>query len=686
MIKKLILTGLVLCALPSSAYAIGRMRTKDTHLDIDSLRIRVLIEESHTTTEVDHVFRNKSKQAAEAAFDFPLPQRATFSGLSIWVNGEEIQGEVVEQMRAKSIYTSITGIQVEEIRKPELRASTRKRPAPIPRPKDPGLLQMHGRLLRLRVAPVPANGFHRVRVRYIEATHIENGQGRYVFPMALEGSSAVKAKRFSCQLRVQSQSRLDRVWSPSHLKQAILKTQRSGHIYQMTVDEKNATLDSDFECRFQFAQKLRPEVQVHCSEQAAQITITPWIPDRFNKAGRDIVFLVDSSKSMWRHLYELRKAFDGFHSFLREQDRFNIISFNLGATVFHPKMQNLKDFRRRDILHYFARQKYMHQADPTVALCALKRILKRSGQRGRGVELILITDAEFSDQPSLIRAMTITAQERRLRCFALELGSSRYPQRPLTQFAEKTGGSCFAGNHNRSLGAAQDLLQTLYSPVLDKPKLSINGITLKNSYPNQLPSSLRSGSSFRIYGRLDKTGEGTIRLSGRLPDGATKTWTVPISLNPDQKLDIDRLYAQSMANSYLDKLSIANLGRRQARALEIMLLKVSLDAQILTPATCLIVLENESLFQQHRVDRQNRDRINLERAAEARRVKKLNEQFRRSKTESNRDTLAQFSPSNEGRKNNWISPPRVSGGGGSGDPTFLLLAIFAVGAAFWRKR
>ncbi|MDF1667132.1 MAG: VIT domain-containing protein, partial [Planctomycetota bacterium] len=466
MIKKLILACLIISSLPSSAFAIGRMRDKDVHLDIDSLRIRVLIEESHTSTEVDHVFRNHSNRAAEAAFDFPLPQRATFSGLSIWVNGEEVQGEVVEQKRARSIYTAITGIRVDEIRKPDIRAESRKRPPPIPKAKDPGLLQLHGRLLRLRVAPVPANGFHRVRVRYVEPTQMENGQGRYVFPMAFDGISAVKTKRLSFQVRVQSQRLIDRVWTPSHKNKAILQTKRSGHIFEMSLDEKNVTLNKDFECRYQSHRQSHPEIQVHCSEQAAQITITPRIHDSFNNKGRDIIFLVDSSKSMWRHLYELRKAFDGFHSFLREQDRFNVISFNLGATLFRPKMQNLKNVRREDLSRYFARQKYSYQADPTVALCALKQLLKKSGKRGRPIELVLITDAQFSDQPRLIRAMTLTAQNRKLRCFALELGKSRHPQRPLTQFTEKTGGSCFAASNNNSESIAQDLLQALYSPVL----------------------------------------------------------------------------------------------------------------------------------------------------------------------------------------------------------------------------
>lgn len=677
--KRSLALSLLLCALPAPAFAIGRMRTSDTHLELESLSVRVLVEDSHTRTEVDHVFRNQSEQPAEAVFDFPLAPRATFSGLSIWVNGEEIQGEVVEQQRARSIYSSITGIEVDELKKPTVRARSNKQRV-IPRPKDPGLLQMHGRLLRLRVAPVPAHGVHRVRVRYVEANHIENGLGRYVFPMAFDGRRAAEAKTFQCQVRIMSQRRIDRSWTPSHQREASIHTERPGHIYELSFKEKNVKLSQDFECRYQFAHSAGPEVQAHCSEQSAQITVTPYFQGTSSRRGRDIIFVVDSSKSMWRHLYELRKAFDGFHSFLREQDRFNIISFHLGATVFHPKMQTLKTFRRADITHYFAQQKYQLQADPNVALCALKKIWKNSGQPGRRVELVFITDAEFSDQPALLRAMAAAAEERQYRCFALELGPSLYPQRPLTQFSEKTGGACYAASAHKAYGRAQDLLQSLYSPFLTDVKLTLKGVKLKDVYPKRLPSTLRSGFPFHFYGRMDKVGEGQLQLSGKTSEGRLRKWTLPLSLQPDDKLDIDRLHGQSMANALLDQLTTKGLNRRQAANLERQLLKVSLDAQILTPATCLIVLENESLFQQHQVDRHNKDKIRAEKAAEERRRQRMNQNFDSALSERESLAMAPASSSNIWRG------PRFSRGGGAGDPMFIVMAFFAALSVYWKTR
>src|SRR5437016_96820 len=104
----------------SAALAAGLMRSQEGDLAISAQTLRVSVEGTFATTEVVQTFENGSDHGVEAVYDFQLPPHATFSGLSIWVDGKEVQGEVVSRARAEEVYSEVTGVQVA---KPEEKAS-----------------------------------------------------------------------------------------------------------------------------------------------------------------------------------------------------------------------------------------------------------------------------------------------------------------------------------------------------------------------------------------------------------------------------------------------------------------------------------------------------------------------------------------------------------------------------------
>src|SRR5262245_4824711 len=69
--------------------------------------VRVDINNNIAVTEVIQVFRNDSPRPMEAVYSFPLPPSASLAGFSMWINGEEITGEVLERDRAREIYQEI---------------------------------------------------------------------------------------------------------------------------------------------------------------------------------------------------------------------------------------------------------------------------------------------------------------------------------------------------------------------------------------------------------------------------------------------------------------------------------------------------------------------------------------------------------------------------------------------------
>src|SRR6516225_2987348 len=84
--------------------------------------VNIAIEDQVAVTHVVQTFRNTTDRALEATYIFPVP---------MWANGKEVNGELVEANKARTIYTDI-----------------------VRRTQDPGLLEyMDSNLLKLRVFP-----------------------------------------------------------------------------------------------------------------------------------------------------------------------------------------------------------------------------------------------------------------------------------------------------------------------------------------------------------------------------------------------------------------------------------------------------------------------------------------------------------------------------------------------------
>src|SRR5262249_42618438 len=107
-------------------------------------KVAISIEDQVALTKVEQTFRNHTPRQLEATYVFPVPKGASVNKFTMWVDGKEVKGELVEAKKARDIYTSI-----------------------VRRTQDPGLLEYMGNnLLRLRVFPVPANGDQKVSLSF----------------------------------------------------------------------------------------------------------------------------------------------------------------------------------------------------------------------------------------------------------------------------------------------------------------------------------------------------------------------------------------------------------------------------------------------------------------------------------------------------------------------------------------
>jgi len=123
------------------------------YLTIKYHRVTVTIEDQVATTHVDQVFVNEGRHEVEGTYIFPLPEEATISEFAMWVDGQKLEGQVLERDEARRIYEDI-----------------------VRRRRDPALLEYAGRdAFQASIYPIPPGGERRIELEYSQVLEIDNG-------------------------------------------------------------------------------------------------------------------------------------------------------------------------------------------------------------------------------------------------------------------------------------------------------------------------------------------------------------------------------------------------------------------------------------------------------------------------------------------------------------------------------
>jgi Ca-activated chloride channel family protein len=295
---KRILCLLMLCfAATLPARAAGLLQPKDSSLpplQIKDHSVKVVINNGFAVTEVDQVFHNPHEQDLEAIYTFPLPKDASLSELSLWIDGAEVVGEVVEKERAREVYQE------------EKKAG---RDAAVAEKRDYIAFDVFVSLVR-------ANSDTRVRLLYLQPLEIDTGVGRYVYPLE-EGNIDEEAQSFwnrlpqvhgtfsfDCTLRTSYP--IDEVRAKGY--EALAKvSQESADTWrvQVVAEEGAVSLEKDMVIYYRLAQDLPARVELLSNregdgEGSFLMVITPGADLKSITEGVDWTFVLDISGSM-RH-------------------------------------------------------------------------------------------------------------------------------------------------------------------------------------------------------------------------------------------------------------------------------------------------------------------------------------------------------------------------------------------------
>jgi Ca-activated chloride channel family protein len=489
-------------------------------------QVTVAIEDQVAVTRVEQTFRNHTDRQLEATYIFPVPKGASVRKFSMWVDGKEVPGELVEAEKARQIYTQI-----------------------VQRTQDPGLLEYLGNnLLRLRVFPIPPRGDQKITVSFTSVASSENGLVEYVYPLRTDGKAVETLQKFSLRVDLKSQHALQNIYSPTH---AITLTRPNDRQAVVTFEKEQALLDKDFQLYYTAGGKdVGLTALTHRPASGAPgyflLLVSPRAElSKSQQVPRDMVFVLDTSGSMrGQRMTQARNALQYCLNNLGEKDRFALLNF---ATTVNKYNDELLPASRTNVEQA---RKWVAGLEATggtaINDALLAALAMRSNDTTRTFTLVFFTDG----RPTIgetdiekIQRNVAAKNTANTRIFTFGVGDD-VNATFLDRIAEQSRAlSTYVRESEDIEHRVSGLYAKISNPVLANLKFTVNpAIKLAEVYPPQLPD-LFHGSQVVVLGRYTGQGHAAVKLTGNVGKDSKE---FVYELNFSEKTGDDRAFVEDL--------------------------------------------------------------------------------------------------------------------------------------------
>jgi len=337
-------------------------------------KVAIAIEDQVAVTTVEQVFRNHTDRQLEATYLFPVPRGASVNRFTMYVDGKEVAGEMVEAAHARQVYTDI-----------------------VRRTQDPGLLEYLGNnIMRLRVFPILPKKDQKITLRYTSIAPQDAGLIEYVYPLKTDGKATSTLEEFSIKVNIKSQHALQTVYSPTH---AVSLSRVNAHEMAVTFEKAQAMLDKDFQLFYTVGEQevgltagaYRP---VSTEEGDFLLLISPQMEVKpANLIPRDMVFVLDTSGSMaGPKMEQAKRALKYCLDRLNPQDRFAVMNFSTLVHKYRDKLLEPTKEQTDDARKWVDDLKATGGTAIQDALAAALEL--RGTDTGRNFTVVFFTDGE----------------------------------------------------------------------------------------------------------------------------------------------------------------------------------------------------------------------------------------------------------------------------------------------------
>ncbi len=502
-------------------------------------KVDIAIEDQVAITKVEQTFRNHTDRQLEATYVFPVPKGASVRKFSMWVDGKEVPGELVEADKARQIYTSI-----------------------VQRTLDPGLLEYMGNnLLRLRVFPVPAKGDQKIAVSYTSVAQGENGLIEYIYPLKHDGKAVSTLDKFAITVNLKSQHPLQSIYSPSH---AITMTRPNDRQAVVTFEKDAAVLDRDFQLFYTAGSKdVGLTALVHRPTDSnpgyLMLLVSPRAElSKSQQVPRDMVFVLDTSGSMrGKRMTQAQSALKYCLSNLQSQDRFAVINF---ATTVNRYTEKLLPATTGQIADAKKWVDGLEATGGTAIQDALQSALElRPSDDGRTFTIVFFTDGRptigETNEGNILKNV-LAKNSANTRIFTFGVGDDVNASM-LDQLAEQCRAVSTYVRETEDIEAkVSGLYGKISNPVLTNLKLSVAPeVKISEVYPPELPD-LFHGSQLMILGRYTGKDKVQVKLTGKVGQEEKEfVYDVPfVDKTSEDKTFVEDLWARRKVGYLLDQI------------------------------------------------------------------------------------------------------------------------------------
>ncbi len=542
--RRVLFAALALAVVAPAAVGKGLLVPDDVKLPPLALvthHVTVAIDDQVAVTTVEQTFRNHTDRNLEATYLFPVPKGATVNKFTMWIEGKETTGELLDAKKAADVYTSF-----------------------VRRTQDPGLLEYMGNsLMKLRVFPILPKSDQKVKISFTSVAQQDGGVVEYIYPLKTDGKGTQTLKDFSVKIGIKSQHPLQSIYSPTHAVDVKRKGEKEAAV---EFEKSQAILDKDFQLFYSVGSKdigvtpvlYRP---VASEDGYFMFLISPQVEASKNRIPRDVVLVLDTSGSMSDvKMSQAKKALKQCFGQLTKDDRFALISF---ATAVRTYKDDLTAATPDQLEKAEKWVDDLRAGGGTAILPALNAALDLRGKDdGRSFNVVFFTDGQPTvdeRNPEKIVKSVVGRNSANTRIFTFGVGDDVNAVM-LDQLAEETRAvSTYVRPAEDIEAKASALYAKISHPVLTNVKLTCADVKLLEVYPTQLPD-LFHGGQLVVFGRFSGSGNTALKLTGKVGKEERELAfdiKFPVRTDSDTGRDfVEHLWARRKVGFILDQIRV----------------------------------------------------------------------------------------------------------------------------------
>ncbi len=549
--------------------------------DISKLEIDASIRDQVAEVQVGQTFKNRTSRVLQVKFVFPLPYDGAIDQMTFMVDGEELEGRLLEADKAREIYQSY-----------------------VRRSQDPALVQWIGTgMFQTQVFPVPPGAERTVSLRYTQLCKRSGTLNDWLLPLSPTKFTCSPIGEIAIRGRIRSGSKLGNVYSPSY---DIEIDRDSDKVVRFEYQAKGKIPHSDFRVMWDTGDSpVQLSVVSHRGNPDQDgyfmLMIQPQFPEPTSdiaNAGKNVVLVMDKSGSMrGEKIDQARRAANYVVDKLRARDRFTLINYDSTVETFRSELAEADKATRADAKEYIDS---MLAGGSTNIDEALSEAFEMCEGADGPVYVVFMTDGRPTVGERNAMKIADNAKENLregIRLFSLGVGHDVN-----SRLLDKLASICLGQTTYIRPGEPLDkIVSNLYdrigAPALTDAKLKITvdgkeGRT-RQLYPHEM-YDLFSGDQLVIVGRYRKHGELKIKLTGDFLGRRQEfvfTDELPKSTGSGKNVFVERLWATRRIGQIIDEIDLHG----EDKELVDELIVLSKRHGILTPYTAYLAEERTDL-------------------------------------------------------------------------------------------